>query len=191
MSRPVVVVPLAAGFEEIEAVTVIDVLRRADCRVITAGLDEGLARGAHGIDLAVDAALGALPVADEEIAMLVLPGGMPGATNLRDDARVQALASALVATGRKVAAICAAPMALAGVTADRAVTSFPSFEKECACAEYRRERVVVDGPVVTSRGAGTAMEFALTLVEELVGAEKAEELAAAMLVHRPEAPHRV
>src|SRR5688572_33150358 len=104
--NPIVLVPLAPGFEEIEAVTIIDVLRRAEVEVRVAGLAPGPVRGAHGIEVAVDCALDEVDAA--ALAMIVLPGGMPGTTNLRADARVLALVRALESSGRTVAAICAA-----------------------------------------------------------------------------------
>ena len=181
-----VLVPLADGFEEIEAVTVIDVLRRADLEVVTAGIgDPSVARGAHGIDVVPDVGIG--DVDGPAIDMIVLPGGMPGAAALQSDPRVQSLIEAVHERGGWTCAICAAPMALgpSGVTAGRTVTSYPGFGERFEHGTYLEERVVVDGRVVTSRSPGTAMEFALTLVEKLVGPEKAGELSRTMLVERP------
>src|SRR5262245_17725832 len=109
--RGSVLVPLAEGFEEIEAVVIVDVLRRAGVDVLVAGLSAGSVRGAHGITLATDVALDAVDPA--RLAMVVLPGGMPGTKNLLRDARVLALVRALESSGRTVAAICAAPTVLA------------------------------------------------------------------------------
>ncbi|MCI0634823.1 MAG: DJ-1/PfpI family protein, partial [Actinobacteria bacterium] len=121
----VVLVPLAEGFEEIEAVVIIDVLRRAGVEVCVAGLAPGPVTGAHGITLATDRALSDVDAA--ALAMIVLPGGMPGTTNLRKDARILDLVRALESSGRRVAAICAAPtvLAAAGVLAGRSATSHP------------------------------------------------------------------
>jgi protein deglycase len=180
--RGIVLVPLAPGFEEIEAVTIVDVLRRAEIEVRVAGLAPGPVRGAHGIELATDCTLAEVDPA--ELAMLVLPGGMPGTTNLRADARVLALVRALESTGRTVAAICAAPtvLAAAGVLEGRAATSHPSVRAQLAGASVLAQpRVVRSGPVVTSQGVGTALDFALALVEELRGAERARALRAALL----------
>jgi 4-methyl-5(b-hydroxyethyl)-thiazole monophosphate biosynthesis len=115
--------------------------------------------------------------------MVVLPGGMPGASNLRDDARVQALLAAQHAGGGRIAAICAAPIALApaGVLHGRRATSYPGFADQLTGARYVEQPVVVDGPLITSRGPGTALPFALALVAELCGAERAEALGRAML----------
>ncbi len=182
-----VLVPLAPGFEEIEAVTIIDVLRRADLDVVVARLDgEATAvPGAHGIAVETDTALASLQAAD--LRAIVLPGGLPGATNLREDERVLGLVRELHASGRLVAAICAAPIVLgaAGVLEGVRATSYPGFEDGLTGATLSEKRVEIDGAVITSRGPGTALEFALTLVGRLVGPEKADELSAAMLVlHR-------
>jgi len=185
---PCVLVPLAAGFEEIEAVVVIDVLRRAGVEVRVAGVRPGAVTGSHGITLSTDCALD--DVRAGELDMLVLPGGMPGAANLRSDARVLALVRELERSGRTVAAICAAPtvLAAADVLEGRRVTSHPSVRDQLPGARVvDAPRVVRSGPVVTSQGVGTALEFALELVAQLVGPGKAEELARAMLVP-PAAP---
>ncbi|NOT30053.1 MAG: DJ-1/PfpI family protein [Planctomycetes bacterium] len=179
----VVLVPLAEGFEEIEAVVVIDVLRRAEIEVRVAGLVPGPVRGAHGITLATDCALDEVDAG--ALAMIVLPGGMPGTTNLKKDARILALVRALEGSGRFVAAICAAPTVLAeaGVLAGRRVTAYPSVRAQLTGAEVvDRPGVVRSGPVITSQGVGTALEFALELVAELAGPARARELRAALLV---------
>jgi len=183
MSAPRVLVPLAPGFEEIEAVAIVDVLRRAGVEVSVAGLARGPVRGSHGIELATDAELGAL--AAQTFDMVVLPGGMPGATNLIEDERVLACVRAHHAKGKIVAALCAAPMVLAaaGIVSGVKVTSHPSVRAKLGSAEVvAAPRVVKSGRVITSQGPGTAIEFALALVAELVGQAKADELARAMLV---------
>ena len=169
MSR--VLVPLAPGFEEIEAVTVVDLLRRAGIEVHTASLDGPLVTGSHGITVIADMALDAAVADDYD--MIVLPGGMPGAEHLRNDARVISLLRRCAAAGRFTAAICAAPAVLAhaGLLEERAATSFPGFltAQSAPGIRLRDEPVVVDGKVVTSRGAGTALEFGLVLVGLLAG----------------------
>ena len=184
-----VLVPLAHGFEEIEAITIIDVLRRADLDVVTAGLSHSPARGAHGIEVMPDTCID--EVRGEDFDMIVLPGGMPGAENLRNDPHVQEILGCMKKNGRWTAAICAAPIALepSGISAGRSVTSYPGFEDQIGGATYLENRVVVDGPVITSRGPGTALEFALTLVERLQGEGNAHELEKGMLVVRSEQPH--
>jgi 4-methyl-5(b-hydroxyethyl)-thiazole monophosphate biosynthesis len=176
MSR--VLVPLAQGFEEIEAVTVIDLLRRAGIQVHTAALDGPQVTGSHGITVGADMALDAARVDDYD--MLVLPGGMPGADHLKRDARVIALLRAFAAGGRYTAAICAAPgvLAHAGLLDGRAATSFPGFlgEDSAPGIRLRTEPVVIDGKVVTSRGPGTAMEFGLALIQLLEGRAAREQV---------------
>ena len=178
-----VLVPLASGFEEIEAVAIVDVLRRAGLEVVLAGLQPGLVRGAHGIEVAADANLSEVDPLDFDA--IVLPGGMPGTTHLMQDERVLAAVRALHAKGRVTAAVCAAPMVLAkaGVISKVAVTSHPSVRDRLGdalvCAD---PRVVRSGHVFTSQGPGTAIEFALELAAELVGRAQADQLRRAMLV---------
>jgi 4-methyl-5(b-hydroxyethyl)-thiazole monophosphate biosynthesis len=175
-------IPLANGFEEIEAVTLIDVLRRAGFGVTTCGLNSLQAHGAHHVTLTADTMI------DDALKgtwdLVVLPGGMPGATNLRDDARVGKLLEQTVKGGGHVGAICAAPIALArfGFIKGKKATSYPGFENQMPGAEYCEDRVVCDGKVLTSRGPGTAMEFALAITELLAGRAKADEVKGQMLV---------
>lgn len=180
---PSVLIPLAPGFEDLEAVTLSDILRRAGIEVVTAGLSPGLMQGARGVRIQPDAELDA--VLAREFDMIALPGGMPGAENLRTDARVQALLRRMGAAGRFTAALCAAPIALAqaGLLDGRRVTSYPGFVEKMAIpgAIYLTEAVVVDGKVVTSRGPGVAMDFALTLAELLVGKERRDLVEAALV----------
>lgn len=171
---------LAEGFEEIEAVTIVDVLRRADVTVTTAALGTSPVTGSHGIALVADRSLDGLSAADFDA--VVLPGGMPGARHLKEDRRVLSLLTDAARSNKTVAAVCAAPIALeaAGLLAGRRATSYPGHDLPSAL--YSEERVVVDGNLVTSRGPGTALEFSLALVEKLVGAEAKARLARAMLV---------
>lgn len=186
MSRERILVPLAEGFEEIEAVAIIDVLRRADLEVVVAGLAPGPVRGSHGIAVETDALLD--DVEPDAITAVVLPGGMPGTTHLMADPRVVGLVQRLHAAGRPTAAICAAPMVLAtaGVVDGVEVTSHPSVAGKLGAAEVvEGPRVVESWPVVTSRGPGTALEFALALVRRFRGEDVARDLASAMLVAEP------
>jgi protein deglycase len=166
-----VLVPLAEGFEELEAVTVIDILRRAGIDVVVASLAGNPVTGSHGIRITADTPLGAL--AEQDFDMIALPGGMPGADHLKKDPRIAELVRRLHAKGSPVAAICAAPMVLAaaGVLDGRRATSFPGFLEGAARTTVTGEAVVVDGGVITSRGPGTALDFALALVEALAGAD--------------------
>ncbi len=171
-----VLVPVSTGFEEIEAMTVVDILRRAGAEVVVAGVDGDRVTGRSNItiipDTDLDAALEGAPY-----DLMVLPGGLPNAYTLRDDPRIIRGLTQTASAGR-VAAICAAPVALerAGLLEDRPATSFPAMEKELVSARYSTERVVVSGRITTSRSAGTAMEFAFALVRELFGEEKAAEV---------------
>ena len=174
-----VLVPLAEGFEEIEAVGVIDILRRADIVVVTAGLKEGLVEGSHKIKVLPDTTLDRINQMDFD--GLVLPGGAPGFVNLGNDQRILDMARRMDGAGKCVAAICAAPSVLikAGVLQGRRATVSPSGKAQVeACADFREDRVVVDRNLVTSRAPGTALEFALKLVEQLAGREKMEQVKA-------------
>ncbi len=173
---------LAPGFEEIEAITVVDVLRRAGVAVATLGLEAPDVEGAHGIVLRADALLAAS--AGEDWDLVVLPGGMPGAAHLRDSPAVHALLQRQRQQGRWLAAICAAPIALAaaGVIGDAAVTCYPGFEAQLGGAHWVDAAVVAEAGLVTSRGPGTALAFALELVARLCGAEVAAEQGRRMLV---------
>jgi len=164
-----VLVPLAEGFEELEAVTVIDILRRAGIEVVVASLAASPVTGSHGLRIAADTPLAAL--VEQDFDMIALPGGMPGAAHLKNDARVAAIARRLAARGRPVAAICAAPMVLAaaGLLNGRRATCFPGFLDDAAGTTVTDEPVVSDRGVITSRGPGTALDFALALVETLEG----------------------
>lgn len=176
-----VCVPLAPGFEEIEAVTIIDVLRRAGVTVVVAGTEPGPIRGSHGITITPDTTVERVDA--DALDMVALPGGMPGTLNLRESPGVRALLVRLAAQGRYTTAICAAPMVLAaaGLLAGKRATSHPSVREQITGAAYREEAVVEDGTVVTSRGAGTAMAFALRLVRLLTDDATAERLRTAMV----------
>lgn len=179
-----VLVPLAEGCEEIEAVTIIDLLRRAQIEVVVAGLQPGVVRASRGVQLVPDTTLDS--VLDDDFDMVVLPGGMPGAANLKADERILALLKKMAAAGRYTAAICAAPMVLAeaGLLAGKQATSYPGFLDALPGIRLSTATVVKDDKVLTSRGPGTAMDFALALVEVLVGRGKREQVETALL--RPE-----
>ena len=140
---------LATGFEEIEAVTIIDVLRRAELDVIILGVDGDAISGAHGLQVAVDQSLA--DGQEENWDALVLPGGLPGATNLRDNPRVIERIRSTHSRGGMLAAICAAPIVLgrAGVLQERRATCYPGFEEGLKGAKCSEERVVVDGNITT------------------------------------------
>lgn len=173
---------LANGFEEIEAITIIDLLRRGGIDVMVAGLSERLVSGNHGIAVQADGLLD--EAADDNFDLIVLPGGQPGADNLRNDARVIRILQKQYADNRLVAAICAAPIVLAaaGLLANRKATSFPGYldRSPAAGMQYSTDAVVIDGNVVTSRGPGTAMDFALKLIELLQGVDQRRKVEAGL-----------
>lgn len=169
---------LSHGFEEIEAVTIIDVLRRGGVTVTTASLGDGRVTGSHQITIEADQLLAS--VAIESFDALVLPGG-PAAKTLREDERAQAAIRQAAAAGKLLAAVCAGPTALeaAGVLAGKRATVYPG--NQLPSAQQVEARVVEDGNVITSRGPGTTMEFALALVKRLSGAEVAQTTAERLL----------
>ncbi len=168
---PKALILLAQGCEELEAVTVIDLLRRARVEVVAAGLDDGAVTACRGTVLVPDSTLEAQ--LGQTFDLVVLPGGLPGARHLEEDPRVLHLLRCQAAAGRLIAAICAAPKVLlaAGLLDDKRATAYPG---SLTAADFPRltlvtDSVVVDGRIVTSRGPGTAMDFALCLIELLVG----------------------
>jgi len=171
-----VLVPLAHGFEEIETVTIVDILRRAGARVILAGTASGPIKGSRGVVVVPDALL--QEVLAQSFDLVVLPGGQPGTDNLMADERVKTLLKSMQAGGKPIAAICAAPLVLhaAGILAGRTVTSHPSVKERLRGVTYSENRVVRDGQVVTSRGPGTALEFALALVDLLFGPDMVDKV---------------
>jgi protein DJ-1 len=184
--KPRVLVLLADGAEEMEVVITVDVLRRAGIEVVVAGLDgPNAVTCSRGVRLLPDAALATTDTTKQPFDVLVLPGGGEGSRRLASDRRVGALLKSQEAAQRTIAAICAAPSALAahGEGAGRSLTSHPGVEAEVAAhGRYRTDAVVVDGPFVTSRGPGTAFEFALAIAARLVGREAAESLRAPMML---------
>ncbi len=181
MSR--VLVPLAAGFEEIEAVSIIDVLRRAEVEVLVASLGENmLVKGANGITVQAD--LHVKSVSADELDMIVLPGGWGGTNALAEDENVQGLLREMDAKGKNIGAICAAPFALnkAGVLKEK-YTCYPSVEKEIRQEGYMgdAQQVVEDENVMTSRGPGTAICFGLAIARKLKGEDTYNALKEGLL----------
>ncbi len=173
---PTVLAILAEGFEEIEAIASVDLLRRAGVKVTLAALGDGIhVTGRNGMTVHADASLAA--VETQEFDCLFLPGG-PGVKHLRADARVRALALRYATADRWLAAICAAPAVLhdAGLLKGRRYTAHFSVADELPDI-LSGERVVADGRLLTSRGAGTAIDFGLLLVEKLVSPDQAREVA--------------
>ncbi len=178
-----VLVTLAQGCEELEAVTIIDLLRRAGINVVTAGLDNGTVTASRGVRLVPDMDLD--NALRQDYDMVVLPGGLPGADNLDNDTRVHDLLKKMANSERFTAAICAAPKVLAnaGLLVGKQATSYPGFIDKMGLKDtrYIDQAVVTDGKVITSRGPGTAMDFSLELIEVLAGQEKRREVEAALM----------
>jgi len=177
-----VLVPLAQGCEELEAVTVIDLLRRAGIKVVTAGLDEQPVRASRGTVLIPDTTLD--EALQDDYEMVVLPGGLPGADYLDQDERIRALLLKMANSEKFTAAICAAPKVLAhaGLLQHKKATAYPGVLESMDLQDVRLEQaaVVQDGKLITSRGPGTAMAFALALIEALAGRAKREEVEAGL-----------
>ena len=173
---------LADGFEEIEGLTVVDLLRRAGVEVATVSTTGDLTiHGAHKIDVQADKMFGEVDYNEED--MVVLPGGMPGTLNLGAHAGVKEVLEQFYAAKKYIGAICAAPSVLGkyGMLDGRKATSYPGFEAELKGAEYLTEPVVVSDFVITSRGLGTAIDFALALITVLMGTEKADEISRSII----------
>ena len=175
-----VLVPLAHGCEELEAVTLIDLLRRAEITVTVAGLEPGPVTASRGVVLIPDTPLEA--VMDQDFDLIVLPGGLGGAQRLEADRRIAALLRQQAEQGRYVAAICAAPrvLASAGLLSGREVTAYPGVLDDQPDLRLSSAAVVRDGTFITSRGPGTALDFALTLIELLSGRERRDTVEAAL-----------
>ena len=176
-----VCVPLAEGFEEIEAVSLIDVMRRGGIEVIVAGVEKELVIGANGITVKADTDI--KEVKADDLDMVVLPGGWGGTHILAEEESVQQLLRDMKEKEKIVGAICAAPFALkqAGVLNDH-YTCYPSVEEQIGTDGYTdKEKVVIDGNVMTSRGPGTAICFGLAIVRKLVGEDVYEQLKGGLL----------
>jgi 4-methyl-5(b-hydroxyethyl)-thiazole monophosphate biosynthesis len=171
-----VIVPLADGFEEIEAVAAIDILRRAGLDVVVAGVGATDVTGSHGIRVTADVEIAGYDAA--AAAAVVLPGGMPGTTHLAASEDVARIVREVDARGGLVAAICAAPTVLndLGILEGRRATSHAAHRDAVDRCRYVEERVVEDGHVITSRGAGTAIEFAAAVVRRLATPADADEI---------------
>ncbi|PLX49902.1 MAG: DJ-1 family protein [Desulfobulbaceae bacterium] len=173
---------LAEGFEETEAVTIIDVLRRANIDITAAALADNPVKGAHAISVVADTQLA--HVTERLFDAVILPGGMGGTNNLLASAEVAALLRNHAEQGSIVSAICAAPLVLekAGLLSGKEATIYPGLAEKLTSAGRRSEATVVqDGTIITSKGPGTAMEFALHLVESLAGKMAADQVADGLL----------
>ena len=175
----------ADGFEEIEALSVVDVLRRAGMSVVTVSINfNAQAVGAHGVPVVTDAVIADIP-ADVDAEWLVLPGGMPGASNLAACAPLVSLLRSQYEAGRGVAAICASPSVVfgpLGFVNGRKAVCYPGMEDGLAGADVQSSQVAVDGNVITGNGPAAASRFALAIVEQTVGADAADQVAQGMLL---------
>ena len=165
-----VLVPIAPGFEEIETITIVDILRRAGARVTLAATVPGLLEGSRGIKVEPDELLD--NVREKEFDLICIPGGQPGTDNLKKDKRIEKLLKRMQNQDKYIAAICAAPIILkmAGILKDKSMTCHPSVQS--VFDSYVGDRVVVDQKLITSQSPGTAMEFSLKLVEILFGKDR-------------------
>lgn len=175
-----VLVFLADGFEEIEALATVDILRRAGLEVVTAGVGGATITGAHGIRVIADAKDS--HVCLDDLQAVILPGGMPGTTNLEMSAFVQKAIDNTAAQEGWICAICAAPSILGhkGLLQGRRAVCFPGFEQDCEGALLQDDAVVEDGRFITAKGAGAAMAFAYRIVERLISVECADRLRESM-----------
>lgn len=177
-----ILIILAQGFEEIEAIIPIDIFRRLGIETIIAGLDDEIITGSHGVAIKTDvlfANYNELPDA------IVFPGGMPGAENLANSAKVKDLILRMNSGKKLIAAICASPalvLAPTGILNSKTATCFPGLEKNFSSAiKFTEDKVVQDANIITSRGAGTAFEFGFKIAENIVGKAKSDTVAQQML----------
>ncbi|MBQ7936581.1 MAG: DJ-1/PfpI family protein [Clostridia bacterium] len=172
-----IMVLLAEGFEELEAFAPVDLLRRAGAEVQTVSITETTTvTGARGIPAVADRTLSEADF--EQMDLLILPGGYPGYVNLGKSEAVRRLILKTYESGKTIAAICGAPSVLGalGLLKDKKATCYPGMEQELHCKEVLLEKVVEDGNIITSRGAGTAIDFALKLIERVISPAKAKEV---------------
>lgn len=175
---------LAPGFEEIEALAVVDVLRRAELDVITVGVGEDFVIGSHQIPVAADIYERDL-ILDEKVQAIVLPGGMPGTLNLEKSPVVQKAIDWAIENNKLICAICAAPSILGhkGLLKDKEATAFPGFEEELIGATNSDKYVVLDGNIITARGMGSAVEFGLQIAEILADEHTANKIRASLQIY--------
>jgi 4-methyl-5(b-hydroxyethyl)-thiazole monophosphate biosynthesis len=180
------IVLLAEGFEEVEAITPIDYLRRAEVEVVTAAIGENLTvTGARGIQINADTTLAQLCPAAADWDAVIVPGGMKGANNLAACERTGAFLKDMAAAGKFVCAICASPavvLAPLGLLAGKKFTCYPGMEEKVTGGEWLEDRVVTDGNIITSRAAGTAGEFAITIIDKLFSIETGNKIADSVLL---------
>jgi len=178
-----IIVPFAEGFEEIEAVTIVDVLRRASIDVTTVCLKENPVTGSHNIKISCDRNISDIDPSDYDF--IILPGGMPGSKNLKENGSVIDIIKDIDSRGGFIGAICAAPMVLGhtGVLDNKTATCFPGFEDQLGKADHRPEPVVVDGNIITGKGPACAVPFALRVIEMIKDKDTAQEIGKGMQVY--------
>eukprot|EP00889_Picochlorum_renovo_P008407 jgi/Picre1/35437/NNA_002899.t1 len=182
--NPSVLIPIANGSEEMEAIIIADVLRRAEAQVTLASVEETTqVTCSRGVNIVADKLIG--ECAEVQFELIALPGGMPGAQNLADSEMLSSILKSQ-ASDKPLAAICAAPQVVLntqGYLEGKHATAHPAFSDKLGNQERVSDRVVIDGNLITSRGPGTAMEFALTIVGRLFGPEKMKQVAGPMVMH--------
>jgi 4-methyl-5(b-hydroxyethyl)-thiazole monophosphate biosynthesis len=183
------IILLADGFEDVEAVTPIDYLRRAGIEVTTVSISESLTVTSRwgGIKLIVDATLtGLAKQGTDGWDAVIVPGGMPGAANLAASKGTGSLLKEMAGAGKLVCAICAAPalvLAPLGLLSGKKYTCYPEMEEKVSEGAWSDDRVVIDGNVITSRGAGTAGEFAVAIISKLLNEDTGKKIASSVLLH--------
>lgn len=173
---------LANGFEEIEALTPIDMLRRCELEVTTVGIGGQIIKGSHGISVIADITDNDISL-DDDLQMIILPGGMPGTLNLEASEKVQKSIDYCMENDRYIAAICAAPSILGhkNILINKRATCYIGFESQLNGAVISNEKVCTDGKIITSRGAGTALEFSFEIIKHLISEEKSNILKDAIM----------
>lgn len=168
---------LAEGFEEVEALATVDVLRRAGLEVKTVGVSGNVVSGSHSIPVVCDAVIGDVEP-DSSVDAVVLPGGMPGTLNLEKNEKVNSFIDYAYSNGKYVCAICAAPSILGkkGMLEGREAICFPGFEEYLLGAKLSDKSVCVDGKIITAKACGVALKFGKVIAEQFVGTQKAEAL---------------
>ena len=174
---------LAEGFEEVEALAPLDLLRRAGADVKTVGIGGNVILGAHGISVKADLNVSEIDTSFENVEMVILPGGMPGTHNLNKSSIVHSAIDFAISNNKYVAAICAAPSILGekGLLSGKEAIAYPGFENKLIGATVSAKRVVRDGNIITAQGMGVAVDFGLELVSVLYGKERADELRRAVI----------
>lgn len=182
LEKIMIYVFLAQGFEEVEALAPIDLLRRCGKEVITVGVNDNIIVGSHNIPIVTDTITQEIKL-DDTLEMIILPGGMPGTINLENDPAVQEAIDFCVKNDKFIGAICAAPSILGhkGILKNKKAVCFEGFENQLEGADISKDSVMADGNIITARGAGVAVQFGLKLVEVLISKERSDTLKTAIL----------